>query len=156
MRARIGHSALSAPRIALPFVPLCGTSPCGETHSFDNGDEAPVRTQIHRYQSAQDLGEKRMSKTVTKADIAKSICAQSDMKQQHAKKVLDAMLGIMKKALKEEKEMLLSGFGKFEAFTKKNRKGRNPQTGEEIVLESHDVLAFRISRKFKAAMNAEQ
>ena len=36
-----------------------------------------------------------MSKTVTKADIAKSICAQSEMKQQHAKKVLDAMLGIM-------------------------------------------------------------
>ena len=46
------------------------------------------------------------------------------------------MLGIMKKALKEEKEMLLSGFGKFEAFTKKNRKGRNPQTGEEITLDS--------------------
>ena len=97
-----------------------------------------------------------MSKTVTKADIAKSICAQSEMKQQHAKKVLDAMLGIMKKALKEEKEMLLSGFGKFEAFTKKNRKGRNPQTGEEITLDSHDVPAFRISRKFKAAMNSEQ
>ena len=106
-----------------------------------------------------------MSKTVTKADIAKSICAQSEMKQQHAKKVLDAMdllkahgliFGIMKKALKEEKEMLLSGFGKFEAFTKKNRKGRNPQTGEEITLDSHDVLAFRISRKFKAAMNSEQ
>ena len=100
--------------------------------------------------------EETMSKTVTKADIAKSICAQSEMKQQHAKKVLDAMLGIMKKALKEEKEMLLSGFGKFEAFTKKNRKGRNPQTGEEITLDSHDVLAFRISRKFKAAMNSEQ
>ena len=97
-----------------------------------------------------------MSKTVTKADIAKSICAQSEMKQQHAKKVLDAMLGIMKKALKEEKEMLLSGFGKFEAFTKKNRKGRNPQTGEEITLDSHVVLAFRISRKFKAAMICEQ
>ena len=104
----------------------------------------------------RDPGEETMSKTVTKADIAKSICAQSDMKQQHAKKVLDAMLGIMKKALKEEKEMLLSGFGKFEAFTKKNRKGRNPQTGEEITLDAHDVLAFRISRKFKAAMNSEQ
>ena len=56
----------------------------------------------------RDSGEETMSKTVTKADIAKSICAQSEMKQQHAKKVLDAMLGIMKKALKEEKEMLLS------------------------------------------------
>ncbi len=96
-----------------------------------------------------------MNKTVTKADIAKNICAQSDMKQQHAKKNLDIMLTLMKDALKNDKEMLLSGFGKFEAFTKKNRKGRNPQTGEEIVLDSHDVLAFRISRKFKAAMNPE-
>ena len=52
--------------------------------------------------------------------------------------------------------MRLSGFGNFEAFTKKNLKGRNPQTGEEITLDSHDVLAFRISRKFKAAMNSEQ
>ena len=99
---------------------------------------------------------KDMNKTVTKADIAKNICAQSDMKQQHAKKILDTMLAIMKDALKNEKEMLLSGFGKFEAFTKKNRKGRNPQTGEEIVLDAHDVLAFRISRKFKAAMNPEE
>lgn len=96
-----------------------------------------------------------MNKTVTKADIAKNICAHSDMKQQHAKRVLDTMLAIMKEALKNDKEMLLSGFGKFEAFTKRNRKGRNPQTGEEIVLDAHDVLAFRISRKFKAAMNPE-
>lgn len=118
---------------------------------YGTGRAAPKYVATQR-----DSGEETMSKTVTKADIAKSICAQSDMKQQHAKKVLDAMLGIMKKALKEEKEMLLSGFGKFEAFTKKNRKGRNPQTGEEITLDSHDVLAFRISRKFKAAMNSEQ
>lgn len=97
-----------------------------------------------------------MNKTVTKADIAKNICAQSNIKQQHAKKLLDIMLSIMKDALKNDNEMLLSGFGKFETFTKKNRRGRNPQTGEEIVLETHDVLAFRISRKFKAAMNNEQ
>ena len=37
-----------------------------------------------------------------------------------------------------------------------NDRRRNPQTGEEITLDAHDVLAFRISRKFKAAMNSEQ
>ena len=95
-----------------------------------------------------------MSKTVTKADIAKSICAQSDMKQQHAKKVLDAMLGIMKKALKEEKEMLLSGFGKFEAYDKNARKGRNPQTDESITLPPRKVVVFRLSRKFRAELNS--
>ena len=90
-----------------------------------------------------------MSKTVTKADIAKSICAQSDMKQQHAKKVLDSMLGIMKKALKEEKEMLLSGFGKFEAFTKKNRKGRNPQTKAVITIPASKAPVFKAGKSFK-------
>ena len=94
-----------------------------------------------------------MSKTVTKADIAKSICAQSEMKQQHAKKVLDAMLGIMKKALKEEKEMLLSGFGKFEAYDKNARKGRNPQTDESITLPPRKVVVFRLSRKFRMELN---
>ncbi len=75
-----------------------------------------------------------MSKTVTKADIAKSICAQSEMKQQHAKKVLDAMLGIMKKALKEEKEMLLSGFGKFEAFTRRTARAATPRPAKKSPL----------------------
>lgn len=94
-----------------------------------------------------------MSKTLTKADVAKTICTQSTLKQQQAKKVLDTMLGIMKTSLKEERSMLLSGFGKFETFTKKNRKGRNPQTGKEITLDAHDVLVFRISRKFKSEIN---
>ena len=97
-----------------------------------------------------------MSKTVTKADIAKSICAQSEMKQQHAKKVLDAMLGIMKKALKEEKEMLLSGFGKFEAFTKKNRKGRNPQTGETIQIPAGHGVKLTAGSKLKAAVSTKK
>ena len=62
------------------------------------------------------------------------------------------MLGIMKKALKEEKEMLLSGFGKFEAFTKKNRKGRNPQTGAEITIEASKLPAFKAGKALKDAV----
>ncbi len=91
-----------------------------------------------------------MASTLTKASIAKKICSKSNISQQNAKRNLDIMLSIMKKALKTEHEVLLSGFGKFETFTKKTRKGRNPQTGEEIVLKEHDTITFRISRKFKA------
>lgn len=92
-------------------------------------------------------------RTLTKADIAKTVCAHSEMRQQDAKKLLDVMLGLMKNALKEEHEVLLSGFGKFETFTKKERKGRNPHTEETLTLEAHEVLAFRLSRKFKAELN---
>ena len=74
--------------------------------------------------------------------------------QVEGKKVLDAMLGIMKKALKEEKEMLLSGFGKFEAYDKNARKGRNPQTDESITLPPRKVVVFRLSRKFRAELNS--
>lgn len=93
-----------------------------------------------------------MTATLTKAAIAKRICSKSNISQQSAKRNLDVMLTIMKKALKTENEVLLSGFGKFETFTKKTRKGRNPQTGEEITLKEHDTLTFRISRKFKEQM----
>lgn len=75
-----------------------------------------------------------MNKTVTKADIAKNICAQSDMKQQHAKKNLDIMLTLMKDALKNDKEMLLSGFGKFEAFTKKTVRDAILKPGKKLFL----------------------
>ena len=93
-----------------------------------------------------------MTMTLTKAAIAKKICSKSNISQQSAKRSLDIMLSIMKKALKTEHEVLLSGFGKFETFKKKTRKGRNPHTGEEITLKEHDTLTFRISRKFKEHM----
>lgn len=92
-------------------------------------------------------------RTLTKADIAKTVCDQTGMRQMDAKKLLNIMLDIMKDSLRNEHEVLLSSFGKFEVFTKKERKGRNPHTDEVITLDAHKVLAFRLSRKFKADLN---
>lgn len=100
-----------------------------------------------------------MQTTVTKADIARKICAHADIRQQDAKKWIDQLLVIIKKALKEEHEVLFSGFGKFETFTRKTRQGRNPHTKEVITLHAHEVVAFRLSRTFKAELlqnNQEQ
>ncbi|MDD6088302.1 MAG: HU family DNA-binding protein [Desulfovibrionaceae bacterium] len=98
-----------------------------------------------------------MNNTVTKAGIARSICERSQtLRQQKAKKLLDMTLALMRESLKNDQELLLSGFGKFETFMKRDRRGRNPQTGEDIVLGTHAVLAFRISRKFKAELNQDR
>ena len=78
------------------------------------------------------------------------------MKQQHAKKVLDAMLGIMKKAQGREGNAAGAVSASSKPSPRRTARAATPQTGEEITLDSHDVLAFRISRKFKAAMNSEQ
>ena len=49
--------------------------------------------------------------------------------------------------------MLVSGFGKFEAYDKNSRRGRNPQTNESITLPPRKVVVFRLSRKFRAELN---
>jgi integration host factor subunit alpha len=49
----------------------------------------------------------------------------------------------------------VSGLGKFEAYAKKARKGRNPQTEATITLPPRKVVVFRLSRKFRAEVNAE-
>ena len=57
-------------------------------------------------------------------------------------------------AIKKDNALLISGFGKFEAYDKASRKGRNPQTDEAITLPPRKVVVFRLSRKFRAELNS--
>ncbi len=52
--------------------------------------------------------------------------------------------------------LLLSGFGKFDAYEKESRKGRNPQTAETITLPQRKVVVFRLSRKFREELNEKE
>ncbi len=70
-----------------------------------------------------------------------------------AKYIVEDMIALMKKAIKDDNELLLSGFGRFEAYGKDARKGRNPHTNEIIMLPLRKVVVFRLSRKFKAELN---
>ncbi len=59
----------------------------------------------------------------------------------------------MKQAIKKDHVLLVSGLGKFEAYDKNARKGRNPKTAETITLPPRKVLVFRLSRKFRAELS---
>jgi len=69
------------------------------------------------------------------------------------KKHVESLLSIMKTAIVRDHALLISGFGKFEAYAKEARKGRNPATSEAITLDPRKVVVFRLSKKFRAALN---
>lgn len=94
-----------------------------------------------------------MSNTLTKADIVEKIYQYSTKNRTELKEIIEHLIFLIKKGLKEENSVLISGFGKFEAYQKHPRKGRNPQTNETILLPGRKVVVFRISKKFRAELN---
>lgn len=94
-------------------------------------------------------------KTLTKADIVDSIYEKTDRNRAEVKVQVEDLLWIMKDAIKDEGDLLISGFGKFEAYAKKERKGRNPQTAKSITLPARKVVVFRLSRKFRSELNPQ-
>ena len=97
-----------------------------------------------------------MNKTLTKAEIVEAIYEKTDKNRADVRNVVEKLLDIMKQAIKKDNALLLSGFGKFEAYDKNARKGRNPQTDESIMLDARKVVVFRLSRKFRAELNPDE
>ncbi len=96
-----------------------------------------------------------MTKTLTKAEIVEAIYEKTDKNRADVRHVVENLLELMKQAIKNDKALLLSGFGKFEAYDKTARKGRNPQTDETITLDPRKVVVFRLSRKFRTELNID-
>jgi integration host factor subunit alpha len=69
--------------------------------------------------------------------------------KKRAKEVVDATFEIIKKTLEKGDYVLISGFGKFKVKFKWARKGRNPRTGEPIILDSRRVVSFQCSSKLR-------
>lgn len=91
--------------------------------------------------------------TLTKASVVDYIYEKTDKNRAEIKELVESILDIMKESIKKDHAMLISGFGKFEAYDKKARKGRNPQTNDTITLPARKVVVFRLSRKFRAELN---
>ena len=95
---------------------------------------------------------------LTKADIVEALYTENfltDKTRLEVKDVVEDLLTLMKQAIAKDHSLLISGFGKFEAYAKADRKGRNPQTNESITLPERTVVVFRLSRKFRNELNGE-
>jgi integration host factor subunit alpha len=83
--------------------------------------------------------------TLTKADIISAISNHLGLSKAHSAEVLETLLEIIKQTLANGEHILISGFGKFCVKNKEERKGTNPQTGEDMMLGSRRVVTFKCS-----------
>ena len=86
---------------------------------------------------------------LTKAEIVRNLHACTGFSKDNSFKIVESTFELIKKALEEGKDVLISGFGKWSVKAKNPRRGRNPQTGKELTLDARRVVTFRCSRKLK-------
>jgi integration host factor subunit alpha len=91
-------------------------------------------------------------KTLTKADIAESICLATGFSKKDSAEIVEKVFEGIKKALERGEDVKLSGFGKFEVRQKRKRRGRNPQTGDAIEISARKVLSFRSSQILRQSL----
>jgi integration host factor subunit alpha len=92
---------------------------------------------------------------MTKSDIVEGIYQRVGVTKKRAAEVVALILDLMKDALEKGDKVKISGFGNFEIRKKDPRKGRNPQTGEEITISERRVLTFKASQVLKERLNGE-
>jgi len=90
---------------------------------------------------------------LTKIDIIKKIVDQTGMSKKDSVDIVESVLSIIKSTLAFGEEVKISGFGKFDVRQKKPRRGRNPQTGETITIESRRILTYKPSAILRDAIN---
>lgn len=78
------------------------------------------------------------------------------LSKKRALELVDTTLEIIKRTLEKEDTLLVTGFGKFKVRFKWARKGRNPRTGEQIILRSHRVVTFQCSPTLKEKINRDK
>lgn len=72
-----------------------------------------------------------------------------------AKDTVENFLEILKSTLSSGEDVMISGFGKFQVTEKAQRKGRNPSTGESMMLKGRRVVTFKVAGKLKDRINAK-
>ena len=92
---------------------------------------------------------------MTKADIINRIYEKVGFSKKDATDVVEASFEIIKAKLAQGDKVKISGFGNFVIHGKRPRKGRNPQTGEEITIIGRKVLTFKPSQTLKKSMNPD-
>ena len=91
---------------------------------------------------------------MTKADIIERVYDKvGGFSKKEAAEVVESVFQLMKQTLAANEKIKISGFGNFVVRAKKERMGRNPQTGEPIVIHERRVLNFKPSQVLKNALN---
>ena len=94
--------------------------------------------------------------TLTKDSIIDSLYKNTDLMKSEATQTFQSLIEIMKQTLSSGEDVLISGFGKFCVKKKNERKGRNPATADDMILEARRVVTFKWSGKLKEKLNTKK
>ncbi|WP_214484517.1 HU family DNA-binding protein [Bacillus sp. SM2101] len=89
---------------------------------------------------------------MNKTEFINAVAEKAELSKKDASKVLEAVTNSISETLKDGDKVSLLGFGTFEVRERAARKGRNPQTGEEIVIAASKAPAFKPGKELKDAV----
>jgi len=91
--------------------------------------------------------------TLTKDDIVEAVAKEIGFPKKQSVELVDTLLELIKKTLESGEDVLVSGFGKFRVREKRERRGRNPATGDKMMLRPKRVVTFKWSGKLRRRLN---
>ncbi|HJV65175.1 MAG TPA: integration host factor subunit alpha [Geomonas sp.] len=93
---------------------------------------------------------------MTKADIVERIYEKVGFSKKESAELVETVFDLIKSTLEEGDKIKIAGFGNFVVKEKSDRRGRNPQTGEEITIVARKILTFKPSQVLKSAINSQE
>lgn len=92
--------------------------------------------------------------SLTKSHIVDSIQNQLGFSKNQSVRAVESIIEIIKETLENGEDVLITGFGKFCVKEKRDRRGRNPQTGEDLMLGARRVVSFKCSGVLREKINS--
>ncbi len=92
---------------------------------------------------------------LTKSDIVATVHELGCTKKKSVD-IIESLLEIIKGTLEKSEDVLISGFGKFCVKNKRQRRGRNPATGQDLILRERRVITFKCSGKLRYTINGAE
>jgi integration host factor subunit alpha len=93
--------------------------------------------------------------TLTKQDLIKDVSESLRVPQNISADLIETLLELMKSTLASGEDLVISRFGKFYVLEKNSRRGRNPCTGDDLILDARRVMAFRPSGVLRRKLNGD-
>ena len=90
---------------------------------------------------------------MNKAELVAAVATKTGETKKSAEALVDAFVSVVKETLKKGEKIQLVGFGSFEVRTRAARKGRNPQTKEEIKIPASKAPVFKAGKQLKELVN---
>jgi integration host factor subunit alpha len=91
--------------------------------------------------------------SLTKSNLIEAIAEQNGFSKKKSSETVETILELIKTTLASGEDVMISGFGKFCVKNKRERRGRNPATGEDMMLPPSRVVTFKCSQNLKSRIN---